>query len=409
MKVAHFGNMANDAYVVVKALQQRHYDCDLYVETPQHVASFPQWEDCSLTMEEIGKSPYGTDYRLINKDFECPEWLKFVGPLNTPFSLKTVSRLPAFPGLSILETYRSVLRFAIWKTRNFISPHDFLSIMKDYDVVVTHVPYSQYAMKVKQHYIAFDAGLIRYFRDKSFSMFDQMRMKILEFSYRKASLIMATNIDTFVLYKQIGLTNWKFMPFLINTDRYKPMKVDNPLPYEYVIFHPTRQYWKEKANHLLIQAFAKFHKEQKDSVLVMVNWGDDLKKSKELISKLGLNENVIFSGLMSKPHLIRWFNLATVVADQFILKGAGTTVWESMACSKPTIISLDNKCAMEAYGEVPPRLYGDSVDSILNQLLLCLDKGFREKIGFASREWVLKHHSPDIVAKRHMEAYKGMA
>jgi len=141
-------------------------------------------------------------------------------------------------------------------------------------------------------------------------------------------------------------------------------------------------------------------------VLALVDWSDDREKTRHLITKLGLENHVIYLGLMSKPRLIRWYNQATVVADQFLLKGMGTTVSEAMACGKPVIISTSKTMALEAYGDVPPILHADSSERIFNQLMKCTDKGFRKKVGAESREWVLKHHSPEVVAKRHLELYE---
>lgn len=419
LKIAHFGNMAksvcqaqidaNDGYVVAKALRDLGVQCDLYVDFPQHVASYPQWEVCDLGEEDIG-DPYDCDWKALNHDFTKPYWIKF---FYVPTSkglkpLKLLSMLPMFPAWGIFWAFRMTLRELIWKVRWQSSAH-LSKVMDEYDLNICHVPYAIWSQRSQKPYIVFDAGTIRYLRGYYHYPFQQMRMEILEQGYKKANLIFATNIDTFHLFKKLKLYNYVFMPFLIDTDRYKPLEVENPLPYEYVIFHPARQYWREKANYMMIQAFQKFHKEQPDSVLAIVDWSDDRMKTRHLIGKLGLENDVIYLGLMSKARLIQWYNKATVVADQFLLKGMGTTVSESMACGRPTIISTSRECSLEAYGEVPPILFADSSERIFNQLVKCTDKGFRKKVGDESREWVLKHHSPKVVAQKHLEYYEKIA
>lgn len=407
MKIGMYGNMANDGFVVAKALREMGVDCQLYVGFPQHIASLPQWEVCDLGMKDVGPNPYVPDWEGINNGFEKPDWLHFFN-IKTTYRLKPLkllSLLPAIPAWAMLRSYRYIMRELIWKVR--YRPSEFIiETMKQFDVNVCHLPHSIYGERSKKPYIPFDAGAIRYLRGYYMFPYQQIRMSMLEEAYRMAPLIFATNIDTFHLFEKYGLNQTVFMPFLIDTEYYKPLKVENKLPYEYVIFHPARQYWREKANHLMIKAFHKFHKEEPDSVLVIVDWSDDREKTRNLIKKLGLEKDVIYLGLMSKPRLIKWYNRATVVADQFLLKGMGTTVSEAMACGKPVIISTSKEMALKAYGDVPPILHADSSERIFNQLVKCTDKGFRKKVGAESRRWVLKHHSPEVVAKRHLELYE---
>lgn len=408
MKIAHFGNMANDGFAVVKALQEHDVNCDLYVGHPQHVCAYPQWEVCDLDLEDVG-DPYHPSMAKMNTDFVQPEWIHWLswGLRERFHPLKLLSLLPVFPTWKKLNVPRYFMRETIWWMR-FKRTYSqvIMKEMKKYDLLVTHIPWYIYAQKTGKPYIVFDAGAIRCLRGYGMFPYQQMRMLLYEEAYRKANLILVTNPDTLDLFKKYNINQIQFMPFLIDTEHYKPTKQENSLPYEYVVFHPSRQQWNEKGNWMLIEAFQRFHKEHSDSVLVLVDWSIDRKRTRAFVKKLGLEKSVIYLGLMSKPRLIKWYNQSTVVADQFILGSYGTTAPEAMSCESPVIMYLSKRHMLQTFGEMPPVLNVRTAEQIYQQLLLCTDKSFLKKQGELSRRWVLKHHSPEVVTQKHLEVYK---
>jgi glycosyltransferase involved in cell wall biosynthesis len=364
-KIAHFGNLANDAFPVVQALRNRQIDADLYVYRPAHVCSLPQWEVCDLDINDIG-DPYNPNWEALNKSFVQPPWMYV---------------LDFRQGKGIIPKFSR-----IWQV---------IHAIRKYDLVIAHVPFSIYTQFSFKPYISFDAGAIRYF-DKN-----NLRTKLFKRGYLKANAIIVTNPDTMDLFDKFGY-KYYFVPFLIDTSRYRYEKLSKSLPYEYVFFMPSRQYWIEKGNNLFIEAFSQFHKEYKDSVLAMCEWGPDLYETKALVKKLDIEKSVMWLPLMSKPRLIKWYNLSTVVADQFILGSYGTTAPEAMACEKPVIMYLSEKHNLRAFGELPPVLNAKKKDDILKNMLMCTDSKFRSSVGRLSREWVEKHHSPEVVINRHI-------
>jgi len=171
------------------------------------------------------------------------------------------------------------------------------------------------------------------------------------------------------------------------------------------VFHPSRQQWNEKGNWMLVEAFKRFHKEYSDSVLVLVDWSLDRKRTRAYVKKLGLEKSVIYLGLMSKPRLIKWYNQSTVVADQFILGSYGTTAPEAMACAKPVIMYLSRRHMLQTFGEMPPVLNARTSEDIYQQLMLCTDKTFLKKQGDLSRRWTIEQHGSKVVGEKHLEIY----
>jgi len=365
LKIAHFGNLANDAFPIVQALRKRQINADLYVYRPTHVCNLPQWEVCDLDVNDIG-DPYNPDWEVLNKSFVQPPWMQVL----------------------IFSQAKDVISksLRIWKV---------ISAMRKYDLIIAHYPFTKYAQFSFKPYISFDAGTIRYFKKNN------LGMKFTRRGYSKADAIIVTNPDTMDLFDKFKY-KYYFIPFLIDISRYKYEKPSENLPYEYIFFMPSRQYWMEKGNNLFVEAFSQFHKEYKDSVLVMCEWGPDLYKTKVLVKKLDIEKSVMWLPLMSKPRLIKWYNLSTVIADQFILGSYGTAAPEAMACEKPVIMYISEKHYLRAFGEIPPVLNAKRKDDILEHMLMCTDSKFRIKIGQLSRKWVEKHHSPEVVINHHI-------
>ncbi|MBS7614765.1 glycosyltransferase [Candidatus Bathyarchaeota archaeon] len=368
-RIAHFGNLVNDAFPIVKALRDRQIATDLYVYRPAHVCSLPQWEVCDLDINSIG-DPYNPNWETLNEGFTQPSWMHVLD-----FNQGFFSKLQRF-----------------WQV---------IKAMRAYDLLVAHVPFSIYAQFSNKPYISFDAGAIRYFDANN------IRTRLFKRGYLKAKDIIVTNPDTMDLFDKYGF-KYHFVPFLIDTSRYRYEKPEKKLPYEYVFFMPSRQYWQEKGNNIFIESFYQFHKEYKDSILAIAEWGTDLHRTKELIKKLGIEKSIIWLPLMSKPRLIKWYNLSTAIADQFVLGSYGTTAPEAMACEKPVITYLSEEHNMKAFGDLPPVLNARKKEDILNCLLLCTDHNFNRRIGEQSRKWIIRIHGPDVVTNKHLAIYKNI-
>lgn len=406
VKIAHFGNMAEDGYPVVKALQERGINAHQYVTYPNFVCGLPQWEYCDLDIDDIG-DPFQPNLEVMNRDFISPDWLHTIFlTRKSRFDFLTRwlrgRKRPFHPRLRELLRYVKVMRYLAKMGRVKM----LTKLMRQYQLVIAHVPFGIYTPYAKVQTIIFDGGAIRYLRGYYKQAYDRYRMRLLETGYRKAFQILVTNPDTLDIFRRYKMHNVTFMPFLIDTERYKPMDVDHRLDCEHVVFVPSRQNWEVKGHHLLMQAFAKFHKEYSDSKLVMVNWGTEVKASKRFVHRLGLDSAVEWVKLMSKPKLIRWYNRATVIADQFILGSYGTSTPEAMACGKSVIMYLSPSHMLETFGEQPPVLNAKTVDDIYSKLILTTDPTFRRKQDKLSRDWVLKHHSPKVVVDLHLKVYE---
>ena len=90
--------------------------------------------------------------------------------------------------------------------------------------------------------------------------------------------------------------------------------------------------------------------------------------------------------------------------DQFVVGSWGTTTPEAMSCGKPVLMFYKKNYILRAFGEEPPILNSFTEEEIYSNLIkLAKDADFRKDLGKKSREWVIKTHSPRIVALKHLE------
>jgi len=378
------GNMGNSGYAVTKQLRAMNIDVDLAINESDSALCFPEWEE---TTSSTNVDFVNLTVNNVKGNWKSPSWIRY-------FDL--LSRVPR-------------KKFLYDKIKSRIK---LVRMIREYDIVVAHNPYYTYSQFTGVPYLIYDTGTIRYYPFGN-NFFDKLARR----GYKKAKGLIITNPDTFDVSDKLSFLDQKcvfFTPFSIDPEKYKP-KINNELREKFVnsdellLFSPTRQDWKAKGNDMMIKAYAQFSKEFPKSKFILVGWSTDEQKSKELVQKMGLTEKIIWIKPVSKNELIRFYNIADIVLDQFILGSWGSTTPEAMSCEKPVLMFYNKKHIIRAFGEEPPVLNSSTENEILENLLkLACDKKFRTALGIESRKWIIKTHSPEIVGKKHLEIFKNI-
>jgi glycosyltransferase involved in cell wall biosynthesis len=192
---------------------------------------------------------------------------------------------------------------------------------------------------------------------------------------------------------------------ILDTERYKPLDDDNfgdelcrELDCDHLIFMPTRHHWKTKGNESALRGLSKLLEDgQRNVKIVLTTFGPDVERSRNLIRELGLEDNVVFVGAMSKPLLRKYLACADVVMDQFSTGEYGTALLEAMAMGRPV-------CSFFRYEHPVPILNAKTPDEIAKQLAYALDNSEGAKaIGLEGRQWVEQHHGPAAVIPKFEE------
>jgi glycosyltransferase involved in cell wall biosynthesis len=304
------------------------------------------------------------------------------------------------PGLN--NQYPNWIRF--YDTKKKFWQLNILKIMREsqYDLIHAYVELPLFAFFSRKKYIVTPQGSD--LREMVFS--NSIKGILLRKAYQNAQVIAIPGVEGFTLIKKLKLKNGIFIPAIQDVNLFLPKNLGKE-KYEdkLVIFSPTTHN-KNKGNEILIQGFAKFVKEHKDSILILVNTGSDLLKSKKLIDTLDITNKVDFvNGPLNYEDLKNFFNLSDIVADQFLVGELGGIAREAMCCKKPLITFFLEEVGKELYGELPPIANASTPDSVYEKLVLLLDEKNRRDLGEKARNWILKYHSNEIIAKKIKNLY----
>ena len=373
------GNTANSGYPIANELRKMNYDVDLALNLSDTVFCFPQWEEGDV---KNYPDPLKLDPREILNFWDAPDWIRY------------------------FDTYSNVPRKKLL-LKKFDSRINLLKIAREYDFIESHFPYPMYLQFSGIPYITFDTGWIRY--APSGNKFSDI---LTRRGYKKSKAIILTNPDTYEIVDNLSYLNKEkifFAPFSIDPEKYKPtdhqkLREQFVKENEILLFSPTRQEWNVKGNDKMIKAYAKFVKKFPNSKFVIVNWSVDKERSKSLVEDLGISSNVVWVTPVHKNKLIEYYNASDIVLEQFILGSWGASTLEAMSCGKPVLMFYNKNLILRAFGEEPPILNSFDEDEIYSNLvMLASDPEMRKDIGQKSREWIIKTHSPSIVAQRHLE------
>ena len=383
--------MANDGYSVAKELRRMNVDVDLAVDNSDFGMGLPEWEDGVFEEDE---DPYSFDRNKTNVKWDPPKWIRY------------------------FEFKKKLSRFHIFEKIH--ARINLIKMIREYDVVEAHAPFSIYTQFSGIPYVTYDAGWIREFPYRN-----DIWYKLGKRGYRKAKSIIFTNEDTISLFKNekyIDSEKLHFIPFAIDPEKYKPLDSLNLRNFllkndeNFLLFCPSRHLWlfpNGKGNEKMIKAYAKFLQRYPNSRWVIVEWGPDVQKSKSLIKSLKIDNKVTWIKPVSKNKLIQYYNATDVVIDQTEVGGWGTTTPEAMSCGKPTITSWKGEGeknrddVLNCFNEIPPIIHAWSVDEICENLIkVASDEQYKNELGQKSRNWIIKTHHPRIVAEKHLEILK---
>ncbi len=173
---------------------------------------------------------------------------------------------------------------------------------------------------------------------------------------------------------------------------------------DFIVFHPSRHHWEpdwrigswDKGNDRIIEGFAMLVKDHKvRGLLILVEAGLMVEKSKTLIRNLGIANRVLW--MKTQPHrsFIRYILASDVIADQFgVPLSFGGNPPKAMLCSRPVIGVCDNELVRWCFPEPPPILFTPTADIITEELLrLYKDPETRDQLGRRGKDWYSKYYS----------------
>ena len=349
MKILYAGNLANVGYYHTRNFRKHDFEMDLVMEKNPPPLSDPLLRDSSIT--------------------KYPKWIRLYDKNSSSWKFE------------LLKTMRD----------------------KKYDLIHSHAEFPIFAYASRRPFISQIMGSD--LTEMAFS--SSLRGVLLRRAYRKSKLVLYSTPGDPEKLSKLKVSKTLFLPVLFDVvDFFKPIQVDKKYDSDFIIFHPCSHIWDVKGNDLLIRGFHKFLQNNPNALLIAINFGRDVKKSQELVRIMGIEKQVIFLEHLNASDLLNYYNMADVVADQFILHGIGGIGIETFCCGKPLLTTCDEKCYLNMHPVSPPALNATTSDKICEQLEILKDSKKRQDIGRKSRQWVERYQSPEIIFKQTKLIYE---
>ncbi|MCC8980671.1 glycosyltransferase family 4 protein [Bradyrhizobium acaciae] len=304
----------------------------------------------------------------------------------------------------------SAADFASYRAR--LAP--LVNLMDRFDVVQAYATDGAWPLLAQRPYFGYEHGTLRAipFQDDSLG-------RLTATVFLGADHIFVTNIDCVPAARRLGVPPDRITPLPHAFDDTKLAKFqaasDGIRPPDdcVVFFHPARHDWLDadpslvKGNDRLIKAFATVSRENDQSRLVMIEWGRDLDRSRELIRSLNLEARVQWLSPMRKPQLWQTYLSSHAVLDQFVLPSFGGVTFEALALGRRVITNVDFQSAEEFFSEAPPILSASTENEIAEALRKVIaDRNDGRGIGDAGRCWIQRNHSAKRIVELQLEAYR---
>lgn len=233
------------------------------------------------------------------------------------------------------------------------------------------------------------------------------------------------NVDSFIAISQEiadGLKNdrvhsrrIKRITNFIDTVKFCPMGTEerhilrNTLSVDKnVVINFTGRIVERKGVDVLINAFAKNKELLLSSILIIVGNGPDENKVKNLVSKLGINNNVRFIGHSSE--VAKYYHASDIFVLPSYAEGMPNALLEAMACGLPVIASRIGGVVDVVEDGKSGILFepGDVTGLASAMVRLLKDDELRHKIGAEARKRIVESFSIDGVADKYIKLYEGL-
>jgi len=243
------------------------------------------------------------------------------------------------------------------------------------------------------------------FPNKSF-----IHKNILKKNLRSADVVTATSqlmVDE--IYK-ITSIHAHHIPFGIEPSQFYPKKVIPLFNSEDLVFGSIKSFEKIYGHYFLIHAFAKLTAAFPELPLKLLLVGDGslMDNYKLLTSKLGIKDQVLFTGKIPYSEICNYHNMIDIFVNPSLNESFGVSVLEASACEKPVIAS--NIGGLPEVVEdgvtgilVPPKSIEFLYQAMKN---LLLNKQEAINMGKKGRQWVQQNFDFKKNVSSMIEIYK---
>jgi hypothetical protein len=268
-----------------------------------------------------------------------------------------------------------------------------------------------------QRYAAYEHGTLRTIP------FEPTRLgRICRLAYRHAAAVFVTNVDVLPSVERLSLDEAGVVRLPHACDDVDILGVaaantnSRPRADGVVTFlAPARHHWSfggpswEKGNDRIIRAAAELYREDAHFEIIVMEWGQEVERSKALIGELGCEAAFRWVPPMNKRELWKAFLESHCVLNQFGIPGIGGVDFEALTLGCRLVTCVDASVMERFFGAAPPILAASTSDEIAAQMRRVIaDPKDCEGVGRRNRDWARLYHSSERVVALQVAAYERM-
>lgn len=226
--------------------------------------------------------------------------------------------------------------------------------------------------------------------------------RLLALAYRLSPHVLITNPDVAAKAEELGVESYSFCPHPLDEEVYCPEPSGEfrrnllaESDAEFILFAPARQNWEIKRNDRYLRAFGRLVRDGGlRAALIIPGWGQEVERSRRLCRELGIERWVRWIPPQSESLLVKFYQAADFVLDQFDLGVFGLITPKALSCGAVVVTSYEPGLNAWCFDEHPPLVAATTTGEIYQAISsLCANPARRRQLGDASRQWVLDHHS----------------
>lgn len=195
----------------------------------------------------------------------------------------------------------------------------------------------------------------------------------------------------------------KFYP--VNSEGQHMLKIALSLD-KNIVINFTGRIVERKGVDVLINAFAKIKELLASSILIIIGTGPDEDKIKNLVLKLGMNNNIRFLGHSSE--VAKYYQTSDIFVLPSYAEGMPNSLLEAMACGLPVIASrIGGVVDVVEDGKSGILFEPGNVSELTSAMIRLLkDDELRQRLGTEARRRILENFSIDRVAEEYIKLYR---
>ena len=165
---------------------------------------------------------------------------------------------------------------------------------------------------------------------------------------------------------------------------------------------------ERKNPRFLIEAFVEIRRAEPDTALVWVGSGPLRKPLEAMVTRLGLDGSVVFTGYVPEAEKVQILNLADVFVFASRLEGFPLAPQEAMSCGKPVVaFRVASLPEMVEDGSAGFLVAADDRPAFVEKVLaLVRDPSMRARFGAAAAERVDRCFSWDLTVRQVLKVYQ---